>query len=56
MEILTQNETLTSKLRMPAVSRLQKVHNIDLALTALKSARCGKVNLSQKDGPLTNSP
>lgn len=43
MEVLTNNNSnLTSKLRIPAVSRLQKVHNVDLALGALKSSRAGK--------------
>ena len=41
MEILLSNNSLTSKLRMPAVSRLQKVHNVDMALLALKSSRAG---------------
>ncbi len=28
---------------MPAVSRLQKVHNVDLALATLKLSKAGKV-------------
>ena len=40
MEFLT-SESLCSKLRMPASSRLQKVHNVDLALEALKQSSAG---------------
>ncbi len=43
MEILSSNSNLTAKLRMPAVSRLQKVHNVDLGLAALKSSRAGNL-------------
>ncbi len=42
MELLTSSSScehhLSSRLRMPAHSRLQKVHNVDLALTALRRA------------------
>ncbi|XP_068599542.1 abnormal spindle-like microcephaly-associated protein [Brachionichthys hirsutus] len=37
MELLVQDWTLLAKLRLPAISRLQKVHNVDLALQVLKS-------------------
>ncbi|KAM7012169.1 LOW QUALITY PROTEIN: abnormal spindle-like microcephaly-associated protein [Tautogolabrus adspersus] len=37
MELLVQDWSLSAKLRMPAISRLQKVHNVDLALQQLKS-------------------
>lgn len=37
MELLTQNWDLSKRLRMPAISRLQKVHNVDLVLQVLKS-------------------
>lgn len=37
MELLTQDWSLSSKLRLPAISRLQKVHNVDLALQVLRS-------------------
>lgn len=36
MEVFTQDWTLSRKLRMPAISRLQKVHNVDLALQVLR--------------------
>lgn len=36
MELLTQDWSLSSKLRLPAISRLQKVHNVDLALQVLR--------------------
>lgn len=38
MEIITTQDGLVSRCRMPANSKLQKVHNVDLALKALKSA------------------
>ncbi|XP_013013531.1 abnormal spindle-like microcephaly-associated protein [Cavia porcellus] len=37
MELLTQNWNLSKKLRMPAISRLQKMHNVDIVLQILKS-------------------
>ncbi|CAJ1061171.1 abnormal spindle-like microcephaly-associated protein [Xyrichtys novacula] len=37
MELLIQDWTISVKLRLPAISRLQKVHNVDLALQVLKS-------------------
>ncbi|XP_012933393.1 abnormal spindle-like microcephaly-associated protein [Heterocephalus glaber] len=37
MELLTQNWDLSKKLRIPAISRLQKMHNVDLVLQILKS-------------------
>lgn len=37
MELLTQDWSLSSKLRLPAISRLQKVHNVDVALQVLRS-------------------
>ncbi|XP_060733700.1 abnormal spindle-like microcephaly-associated protein isoform X2 [Tachysurus vachellii] len=36
MEVLTQDWSLSSKLRMPAISRLQKVHNVGVALQVLR--------------------
>ncbi|KYO34534.1 abnormal spindle-like microcephaly-associated protein [Alligator mississippiensis] len=36
MELLTKNWTLSEKLRVPAISRLQKMHNVDIALNVLK--------------------
>ncbi|XP_060034467.1 abnormal spindle-like microcephaly-associated protein [Erinaceus europaeus] len=37
MEILTQNWNLSKKLRIPAISRLQKMHNVDIVLQILQS-------------------
>ncbi|XP_052593061.1 abnormal spindle-like microcephaly-associated protein [Peromyscus californicus insignis] len=37
MELLTQNWNLSKKLRIPAISRVQKMHNVDLVLQVLKS-------------------
>ncbi|NP_001116845.1 abnormal spindle-like microcephaly-associated protein [Danio rerio] len=37
MELFTLDWTLSRKLRIPAISRLQKVHNVDLALQVLKN-------------------
>lgn len=37
MELLIQDWSLSAKLRLPAVSRLQKVHNVDMALQVLRS-------------------
>ncbi|XP_057182279.1 abnormal spindle-like microcephaly-associated protein [Triplophysa rosa] len=36
MELFTVDWTLSRKLRIPAISRLQKVHNVDIALQVLK--------------------
>ncbi|CAM5134815.1 unnamed protein product [Eretmochelys imbricata] len=36
MELLTKNWSLSKKLRVPAISRLQKMHNVDVALHVLK--------------------
>jgi abnormal spindle-like microcephaly-associated protein len=41
---------LSDRLRMPVVSRLQKVHNVDVALSALKSSHAGlPASLSARD-------
>lgn len=37
MELLTLDWRLSAKLRLPAISRLQKIHNVDLALQVLKA-------------------
>ncbi|XP_031733151.1 abnormal spindle-like microcephaly-associated protein homolog [Anarrhichthys ocellatus] len=37
MEILIQDWSLSAKLRLPAISRLQKVHTVGMALQVLKS-------------------
>ncbi|XP_044528741.1 abnormal spindle-like microcephaly-associated protein [Gracilinanus agilis] len=36
MELLTKNWDLSKKLRIPAISRLQKIHNVDIVLQVLK--------------------
>ncbi|XP_037105159.1 abnormal spindle-like microcephaly-associated protein [Syngnathus acus] len=36
MELLTKDWSLSAKLRLPAISRLQKIHNVDIALQVLK--------------------
>ncbi|XP_026709775.1 abnormal spindle-like microcephaly-associated protein [Athene cunicularia] len=36
MELLTKNWNLSKQLRVPAISRLQKMHNVDIALNVLK--------------------
>uniref|UniRef100_A0A5F8G7C0 Assembly factor for spindle microtubules n=1 Tax=Monodelphis domestica TaxID=13616 RepID=A0A5F8G7C0_MONDO len=36
MELLTKNWNLSKKLRIPAISRLQKIHNVDIVLQVLK--------------------
>ncbi|XP_034231322.1 protein abnormal spindle [Thrips palmi] len=38
MELITKTNNLHGKLRVPAISRLQKLHNVELALNALKEA------------------
>uniref|UniRef100_A0A8D1VEQ9 Abnormal spindle-like microcephaly-associated protein homolog n=1 Tax=Sus scrofa TaxID=9823 RepID=A0A8D1VEQ9_PIG len=37
MELLTRNWNLSKKLRIPAISRLQKMHNVDIVFEILKS-------------------
>lgn len=39
MELLMQDWSFSAKLRLPAISRLQKIHNVDVALQILKSKR-----------------
>ncbi|KAK4820209.1 hypothetical protein QYF61_021714 [Mycteria americana] len=36
MELLTKNWNLSRELRVPAISRLQKMHNVDIVLNVLK--------------------
>ncbi|KAJ8681161.1 hypothetical protein QAD02_016948 [Eretmocerus hayati] len=38
MELITGQRNITSRCRAPAISRLQKVHNVGLALNTLKAA------------------
>uniref|UniRef100_A0A3B4C9Z9 Calponin-homology (CH) domain-containing protein n=1 Tax=Pygocentrus nattereri TaxID=42514 RepID=A0A3B4C9Z9_PYGNA len=52
MELFTQDWSLSSKLRMPAISRLQKVHNVDIALQVLKEKG---VSLKDEHGTVIDS-
>ncbi|XP_034952055.1 protein abnormal spindle [Chelonus insularis] len=38
MELIIGDKTLTNNCRLPAISRLQKIHNVELALSALSRA------------------
>ena len=37
MELFLQDWSLSRKLRLPAISRLQKVHNVDIAFQVLRA-------------------
>ncbi|KAM4738484.1 abnormal spindle-like microcephaly-associated protein isoform 2-T2 [Anableps anableps] len=51
-ELLVQDWSLSAKLRLPAISRLQKVHNVDVALQLLK----GKgIDLKDESGSIIDS-
>ncbi|KAJ0065354.1 hypothetical protein NL108_007574 [Boleophthalmus pectinirostris] len=52
MELLVQDWSLSLKLRLPAISRLQKVHNVDLALQLLKKKG---VDLKDEHGSVIDS-
>ncbi|XP_023195655.1 abnormal spindle-like microcephaly-associated protein homolog [Xiphophorus maculatus] len=52
MELLVQDWTLSAKLRLPAVSRLQKVHNVDVALQLLRGRG---VDLKDESGSVIDS-
>ncbi|KAM7387713.1 hypothetical protein PAMP_023934 [Pampus punctatissimus] len=52
MELLVQEWSLSAKLRLPAISRLQKVHNVDIALKVLKSKG---VDLKDEHGSIIDS-
>ncbi|XP_047443910.1 abnormal spindle-like microcephaly-associated protein [Mugil cephalus] len=52
MELLVQDWSLSPKLRLPAISRLQKVHNVDVALQVLRSKG---VDLKDDHGSLIDS-
>jgi abnormal spindle-like microcephaly-associated protein len=41
MEILTKNQGITDNLRMPAQTRMQKLHNVGIGLKALESSSAG---------------
>ncbi|XP_035996706.1 abnormal spindle-like microcephaly-associated protein isoform X3 [Fundulus heteroclitus] len=52
MELLVQDWSLSAKLRLPAISRLQKVHNVDVALQVLR----GKgIDLKDESGSMIDS-
>lgn len=38
MEIILHQKYLTKRLRAPAISRLQKVHNVEISISALQDA------------------
>uniref|UniRef100_A0A8C4NPG8 Assembly factor for spindle microtubules n=1 Tax=Dicentrarchus labrax TaxID=13489 RepID=A0A8C4NPG8_DICLA len=52
MELLVQDWSLSAKLRLPAISRLQKIHNVDMALQVLKSKG---VDLKDEHGSIIDS-
>ncbi|KAM9849238.1 abnormal spindle-like microcephaly-associated protein [Aulostomus maculatus] len=52
MELLAQQWDLSAKLRLPAISRLQKVHNVDITFQVLKSKG---VNLRDEHGSIIES-
>uniref|UniRef100_A0A8C9QX73 Calponin-homology (CH) domain-containing protein n=1 Tax=Scleropages formosus TaxID=113540 RepID=A0A8C9QX73_SCLFO len=52
MELFTQNWSLSQKLRMPAISRLQKVHNVECALKVLKEKG---ININDEHGAAIES-
>jgi abnormal spindle-like microcephaly-associated protein len=49
VELITGSDSLIQKLRVPAVSKLQKIHNVELALKGLAEAGCEIKNLIAKD-------
>ncbi|XP_054645334.1 abnormal spindle-like microcephaly-associated protein [Dunckerocampus dactyliophorus] len=52
MELLIKQWGLSAKLRLPAISRLQKVHNVDISLQVLKSQG---VDLKDEHGHMIES-
>ncbi|XP_009072706.1 PREDICTED: abnormal spindle-like microcephaly-associated protein, partial [Acanthisitta chloris] len=52
MELLTKNWNLSKQLRVPAISRLQKMHNVDIALKVLKERG---IHLKDESGSLIDS-
>ncbi|KAM3876201.1 abnormal spindle-like microcephaly-associated protein [Diretmus argenteus] len=52
MELFIQDWSLSRKLRLPAISRLQKVHNVDIALQVLKDKG---VDLTDERGSVIDS-
>ncbi|KAG5673532.1 hypothetical protein PVAND_003573 [Polypedilum vanderplanki] len=50
MEVILLRDDLVNKVRVPAISRLQKVHNVELAMKALESAEYKIIgNITSKD-------
>ncbi|XP_063200790.1 abnormal spindle-like microcephaly-associated protein [Chroicocephalus ridibundus] len=52
MELLTKNWNLSKQLRVPAISRLQKMHNVDIVLNVLKERG---INLKDESGASIDS-
>ncbi|NXY71348.1 ASPM protein, partial [Glareola pratincola] len=52
MELLTKNWNLSKQLRVPAISRLQKMHNVDIVLNVLKERG---INLKDESGSSIDS-
>jgi len=49
VELVTGTSDLKTKLRVPAVSRLQKIHNVDVALKGLEATGLTITNLRPED-------
>jgi len=49
VEILFKGEPLSHKLRLPAISKLQKIHNVNLALTKISEHITIEGNISTRD-------
>ncbi|XP_022160068.1 protein abnormal spindle-like isoform X2 [Myzus persicae] len=49
VEILFKGEPLSQKLRLPAISKLQKIHNVNLALTRISEHISIEGNISTRD-------
>ncbi|XP_026817930.1 protein abnormal spindle-like isoform X2 [Rhopalosiphum maidis] len=49
VEILFKGESLSQKLRLPAISKLQKIHNVNLALTRISEHISIEGNISTRD-------
>ncbi|NWI88581.1 ASPM protein, partial [Pitta sordida] len=52
VELLTKNWNLSKQLRVPAISRLQKIHNVDIVLNVLKERG---VHLKDENGASIDS-
>jgi len=49
VELLFKGEPLSQKLRLPAISKLQKIHNVNLALTRISEHITIEGNISTRD-------